>query len=130
MLVAGVGAGGYWGVSTVRASFPQTTGEIRLDSLSGQVEVKRDAMGVPQIYADNETDLFRAQGYVQAQDRFYEMDVRRHVTAGRLSEMFGEGQVETDSSCAPSAGAGSRRRSTTRSCRRRPRSTSRRTRRA
>ncbi|MFF5921764.1 penicillin acylase family protein [Streptomyces flavochromogenes] len=96
-LVAGVGYGGFWGVSTVRASFPQTTGEIRLDSLSGEVEVKRDANGVPQIYADNETDLFRAQGYVQAQDRFYEMDVRRHVTAGRLSEMFGESQVETDS---------------------------------
>ncbi|MFD9046744.1 penicillin acylase family protein, partial [Streptomyces zaomyceticus] len=96
-LVAGVGYGGYWGVSTVRASFPQTTGEIRLDSLSGTVDVKRDANGVPQIYADNETDLFRAQGYVQAQDRFYEMDVRRHVTAGRLSEMFGESQVETDS---------------------------------
>ncbi|WP_406059114.1 penicillin acylase family protein [Streptomyces sp. NBC_01077] len=96
-LVAGVGYGGYWGVSTVRASFPQTTGEIRLDRLSGEVEVKRDANGVPQIYADNETDLFRAQGYVQAQDRFYEMDVRRHVTAGRLSEMFGESQVETDS---------------------------------
>ncbi|MFE4619767.1 penicillin acylase family protein [Streptomyces sp. NPDC056747] len=96
-LVAGFGFGGYWGVSTVRASFPQTTGEIRLDSLSADVEVKRDANGVPQIYADNETDLFRAQGYVQAQDRFYEMDVRRHVTAGRLSEMFGESQVETDS---------------------------------
>lgn len=95
-LVAGVGYGGDWGVSTVRASFPQTTGEIRLDRLSGEVEVKRDANGVPQIYADNETDLFRAQGYVQAQDRFYEMDVRRHVTAGRLSEMFGDGQVETD----------------------------------
>ncbi|MFC8494824.1 penicillin acylase family protein [Streptomyces sp. NPDC057235] len=97
VLVAGVGAGGYWGVSTVRASFPQTTGEIRLDGLSGRVEVKRDALGVPQVYADNEQDLFRAQGYVQAQDRFYEMDVRRHVTAGRLSEMFGDGQVETDS---------------------------------
>ncbi|MFJ5079951.1 penicillin acylase family protein [Streptomyces sp. NPDC088553] len=96
-LVAGVGYGGFWGVSTVRASFPQTTGEIRLDGLSGEVEVKRDANGVPQIYADNETDLFRAQGYVQAQDRFYEMDVRRHVTAGRLSEMFGESQIETDS---------------------------------
>ncbi|MFI6421417.1 penicillin acylase family protein [Streptomyces sp. NPDC050842] len=96
-LVAGIGFGGYWGVTTVRASFPQTTGEIRLDSLSADVTVKRDANGVPQIYADNETDLFRAQGYVQAQDRFYEMDVRRHVTAGRLSEMFGESQVETDS---------------------------------
>ncbi|MGW6566414.1 penicillin acylase family protein [Streptomyces sp. NPDC054975] len=95
-LVSGVGYGGYWGVSTVRGSFPQTTGEIRLDSLSGQVEVKRDAYGVPQIYADTESDLFRAQGYVQAQDRFYEMDVRRHMTAGRLSEMFGKSQVDTD----------------------------------
>lgn len=95
-LVAGVGYGGYWGVSAVRGSFPQTTGEIRLDSLSGEVEVKRDAYGVPQIYADTEADLFRAQGYVQAQDRFYEMDVRRHMTAGRLSEMFGKSQVDTD----------------------------------
>ncbi|WP_327375901.1 penicillin acylase family protein [Streptomyces sp. NBC_01216] len=95
-LVAGFGYGGYWGVSTVRASFPQTTGTIRLDSLSGQVEVKRDAYGVPQIYADTEADLFRAQGFVQAQDRFYEMDVRRHMTSGRLSEMFGKSQVDTD----------------------------------
>ncbi|MCX2183229.1 penicillin acylase family protein [Streptomyces sp. SKN60] len=95
-LVAGVGYGGYWGVSTVRGSFPQTTGTIRLDALTGPVEVKRDANGVPQIYADNEADLFRAQGYVQAQDRFYEMDVRRHTTAGRLSEMFGKSQVDTD----------------------------------
>ncbi|WP_329119545.1 penicillin acylase family protein [Streptomyces sp. NBC_01353] len=95
-LVAGVGYGGYWGVSTVRGSFPQTTGELRLDKLSGQVEVKRDAYGVPQIYADTEADLFRAQGFVQAQDRFYEMDVRRHMTSGRLSEMFGKDQVDTD----------------------------------
>ncbi|MFE5298853.1 penicillin acylase family protein [Streptomyces sp. NPDC056632] len=95
-LVAGVGYGAYWGVSTVRGSFPQTSGTIRIDGLSAPVEVKRDAYGVPQIYADNEADLFRAQGYVQAQDRFYEMDVRRHVTAGRLSEMFGKSQVDTD----------------------------------
>ncbi|WP_282692956.1 penicillin acylase family protein [Streptomyces sp. CC208A] len=95
-LVGAVGFGGWWGVGTVRASFPQTTGEVRLDALSGDVEVKRDAHGIPQIYADTETDLFRAQGYVQAQDRFYEMDVRRHLTAGRLSEMFGDSQVDTD----------------------------------
>ncbi|GAA2796871.1 penicillin acylase family protein [Streptomyces showdoensis] len=95
-LVAGIGYGAYWGVSTVRGSFPQTTGTLRIDKLSGPVEVKRDAYGVPQIYADSEADLFRAQGYVQAQDRFYEMDVRRHMTAGRLSEMFGKSQVDTD----------------------------------
>ncbi|WP_424568717.1 penicillin acylase family protein [Streptomyces sp. CH-036] len=95
-LVAGVGYGAYWSVSTVRASYPQTTGSITLDGLSGDVEVKRDSYGIPQIYADSDADLFRAQGFVQAQDRFWEMDVRRHMTSGRLSEMFGSGQVETD----------------------------------
>ncbi|MFF8291034.1 penicillin acylase family protein [Streptomyces sp. NPDC016309] len=95
-LVAGVGYGAYWSVSTVRAPFPQTTGTLKLDGLSGPVDVKRDDYGVPQIYASTDEDLFRAQGYVQAQDRFWEMDVRRHMTAGRLSEMFGKDQVETD----------------------------------
>lgn len=96
-LVAGVGYGTYWSVSTVRASYPQTSGTIRLTGLDSNVEVKRDSYGIPQIYADSDADLFRAQGFVQAQDRFWEMDVRRHMTAGRLSEMFGSGQVETDS---------------------------------
>ncbi|MEV7088517.1 penicillin acylase family protein [Streptomyces sp. NPDC093085] len=96
-LVAGVGYGAYWSVGTVRASFPQTAGSVTLKGLSGPVDVRRDSYGVPQIYANSDADLFRAQGYVQAQDRFWEMDVRRHMTAGRLSEMFGKGQVKTDS---------------------------------
>ena len=95
-LVAGIGYGAYWSVSTVRASFPQTTGSLQLKGLSGPVDVRRDSYGIPQIYANTDADLFRAQGYVQAQDRFYEMDVRRHMTSGRLSEMFGKGQVKTD----------------------------------
>ncbi|MGC5398622.1 penicillin acylase family protein [Streptomyces sp. DT20] len=96
-LVAGIGYGTYWSVSTVRASYPQTNGTAQLAGLDSNVEVKRDSYGIPQIYADSDSDLFRAQGFVQAQDRFWEMDVRRHMTAGRLSEMFGSGQVETDS---------------------------------
>lgn len=95
-LFGGVAYGGYWGVSTVRASFPQTKGSLTLDGLSGPVDVKRDGNGIPQIYAASDEDLFMAQGYVQAQDRFYEMDVRRHMTSGRLSEMFGSGQVKND----------------------------------
>lgn len=95
-IIGGVGYGAFWSVSTVRASFPQTKGSISLDGLSGPVDVKRDGYGIPQIYASSDEDLFMAQGYVQAQDRFYEMDVRRHMTAYRLSEMFGEGQVEND----------------------------------
>ncbi|GAB3973463.1 penicillin acylase family protein [Streptomyces sparsus] len=96
LLVAGVGGGTFWTVSTVRDSFPEATGSIKLDGLSGTVNVKRDGNGIPQVYAGTAEDLFMAQGYVQAQDRFWEMDVRRHTTAGRLSELFGESQVETD----------------------------------
>ncbi|QLE72461.1 penicillin acylase family protein [Streptomyces rectiverticillatus] len=96
LLVAGIGFGAYWSVSTVRASFPETSGTLQLKGLGGQVKVARDDHGIPQIYAESAEDLFRAQGFVQAQDRFWEMDVRRHLTAGRLSEMFGDGQVETD----------------------------------
>ncbi|MFF3964743.1 penicillin acylase family protein [Streptomyces griseorubiginosus] len=95
-LVGAVAYGGYWSVSTVRASFPQTKGSVELQGLSGPVDVKRDSYGIPQIYASSDEDLFMAQGYVQAQDRFYEMDVRRHLTAGRLSEMFGKGTVDDD----------------------------------
>ncbi len=84
-------------LGTVRRSMPETEGRLALPGLAGPVEVLRDDHGVPQIYADTPEDLFEAQGYVHAQDRFYEMDVRRHITSGRLSELFGPSQVETDS---------------------------------
>jgi penicillin G amidase len=83
-------------VVTVRRSFPQVDGELSVVGLNSPVEVVRDAYGIPQIYADTANDLFFAQGYVQAQDRFYEMDFRRHLTAGRLAELVGEDAVETD----------------------------------
>ncbi|MFE2140977.1 penicillin acylase family protein [Streptomyces sp. NPDC059456] len=95
-LLVGFGYGTYWSMDNVRASFPQATGTLKVPGLTGTVEVKRDSHGIPQLYADNDDDLFRAQGFVHAQDRFWEMDVRRHMTSGRLSEMFGAGQVETD----------------------------------
>src|SRR5690606_10981425 len=67
-----------------------------VDGLQAQVTVQRDALGVPTITADSSHDLFYAQGFVHAQDRFFEMDFRRHVTSGRVSEMFGESQAGTD----------------------------------
>ncbi len=92
LLIVGV-ATAVW---TVRRSFPQTSGTLKVSGLQSKVTVVRDDHGIPQIYADNSADLFFAQGYVQAQDRFFQMDVQRHVTAGRLSELFGEQALETD----------------------------------
>jgi penicillin amidase len=85
-----------FGFFLVRRSFPQVEGEIEASGLEGRVEIVRDADGVPHIYAGTEHDLFFAQGYAHAQDRFWQMDFWRHIGAGRLSEMFGDGQVETD----------------------------------
>ncbi len=96
VLAVVLGALGWYAYDLSRKSFPTLDGSIEIAGLSGNVEVLRDKNGIPQIYADTPEDLFRAQGYVQAQDRFWEMDVRRHMTAGRLSEMFGSSQVDND----------------------------------
>lgn len=93
LLVLGFAA---FAVFTVRNSFPQTSGEIEVAGLVSSVEVLRDELGVPHIYANNMHDLFFAQGYTHAQDRFWQMDFWRHISAGRLSELFGSSQVDTD----------------------------------
>src|SRR5512136_833025 len=81
---------------TVRKSWPQETGAIQIAGLKDKVEVLRDKWGVPHIYASNQHDLFVAQGYTHAQDRFWQMDVWRHIGSGRLAEMFGQSQLNTD----------------------------------
>ena len=96
LLVVVLGVVAILAVTWVRRPFPVTEGEIEVPGLQGKVEVIRGDQGIPQIYADSADDLFRAQGFVHAQDRFFEMDVRRHVTSGRLSEMVGESGLETD----------------------------------
>ncbi|WP_240665779.1 penicillin acylase family protein [Agromyces sp. LHK192] len=95
VLVIGVAAAGF-GWWTVNRSFPTTSGQLEVAGLSDSVRVTRDANGIPTIVAENDHDLFLAQGFVHAQDRFWEMDFRRHVTAGRLAELFGDSQVGTD----------------------------------
>ena len=81
---------------SARRPLPEYNGTVAMPRLQADVEVVRDENGIPHIFADTAEDLFRAQGYVHAQDRFWEMDFRRHVTAGRLSELFGPDQVGTD----------------------------------
>ncbi len=97
VLVAVAVAAALFLVWTVQRSFPQTDGEIPLGGLDAAVTVERDDRGIPTITATTAHDLFYAQGFVHAQDRFWEMDFRRHVTSARVAELFGESQVGTDS---------------------------------
>jgi len=64
-------------------------GEISLPGLTSEVEVFRDSWGVPHIYAQNLDDLFFAQGFVQAQDRLWQMEMYRRAGEGRLAEILG-----------------------------------------
>lgn len=102
VLALAAGAGGtyyfksYLPNTVAPKSFPQVDGEIQLEGLDGTVDVYRDLMGIPHIYATTSHDLFFAQGYVHAQDRFWQMDFYRHVGEGRVAELFGASQVESD----------------------------------
>ncbi len=69
---------------------PVLDGDVRAPALSGEVHVYRDRYGVPHIFADNEQDLFFAAGYVQAQDRLFEMVLIRAMAEGRLAELLGD----------------------------------------
>jgi penicillin amidase len=94
-LIGAIGAGGLVAFVTYRA-MPQTSGSIDIPGLDDRVTVIRDDAGIARIYADTPHDLFLAQGYVHAQDRLWQMEVWRHISAGRLSELFGETALDTD----------------------------------
>ncbi len=68
---------------------PQHQGTLNVDGLQYPVEILRDRWGVPQIYGQNAHDVYFAQGYTHAQDRWWQMELYRHVGRGALSEMLG-----------------------------------------
>ena len=79
-----------------RKALPDYNQNVTLSGLTDEVMVYRDMHAVPHIYAKNENDLYLTVGYLMAQDRLWHMDLLRRVTQGRLSEIFGEGMVDTD----------------------------------
>lgn len=78
------------------ASLAQIEGTLEAPGLRAPVEVVRDRWGVAHIYAQNRHDLFFAQGYVQAQDRLWQMDMWRRINEGRLSEILGPEALRHD----------------------------------
>ena len=92
LLLLAVGTG-WW---LMRGSLPELDGELALAGLSAPVTVQRDANGTVTIDAANETDALRALGYVHAQERYFEMDLMRRMSAGELSELFGAIALDTD----------------------------------
>lgn len=85
------GAGGY-----LYSKQPTRQGQIELRNLQGSVTVRYDERGVPHIRAENEADLYRALGYVHAQDRLFQMEAMRRLARGELAEVLGPKLLDTD----------------------------------
>jgi penicillin G amidase len=79
-----------------RNALPDYRRDVILKGLQEEVTVLRKEHAIPVIMAGSEQDLYRAVGYVMAQDRLWQMDLLRRATTGRLSEIFGEDLAETD----------------------------------
>src|SRR5438552_481228 len=77
-------------------ALPQTSGSLAVAGLIQPVRVIRDRWGIPHISAQNQRDLFVAQGFVQAQDRLFQMDLWRRSSQGRLAEVLGPNFIDRD----------------------------------
>lgn len=83
----------------LRASLPQVDGTWHTDrtaALAAPVTIERDALGVPTITGRTRGDVAYATGFVQAQDRFFQMDLLRRVVAGEMSALVGPAALDLD----------------------------------
>ncbi len=83
----------YW---LIQRAMPNLDGKLSIAGLQAPVEIRRDKYGIPHIYAQNRDDLFRAQGFVHAQDRLWQMEQNRRIAQGTLAEVFGEPALDAD----------------------------------
>jgi penicillin G amidase len=79
-----------------RRALPRTSGRLAVAGLEAEVTVRRDRWGVPHIEASSRPDLHFAQGFVQAQDRAWQMHFYKRVVSGRLSEFAGTETLPVD----------------------------------
>jgi penicillin amidase len=70
--------------------------DLVLKNVSGDVEVIYDENLIPHIFAENELDLYRAQGYITAKHRLWQMEFQTMAAAGRLSEIVGSVALDLD----------------------------------
>jgi penicillin amidase len=78
---------GFW--TNAETSLPESE-ELNIEGLMDEVSIVFDERRVPHIFAQNEHDLFFAQGYITAQQRLFQMEIQTYDAAGRLSELIGE----------------------------------------
>lgn len=70
--------------------------EINFPSLKGKVNIYFDERLVPHVFADNDEDLYFAQGYLHARFRLFQMDLQTRAAEGRASEIAGSAAINYD----------------------------------
>ncbi|MCZ7619368.1 MAG: penicillin acylase family protein [Myxococcota bacterium] len=80
-------AAALWGHREARTRPALVAGH--LPHFEARVEILRDARGLAHVYAEGERDLYAVLGFLQAADRFFQIDLLRHIGAARLSEWIG-----------------------------------------
>ena len=81
-------------LSTASAQTPAAS--IQISGLSQPVEIIRDRWGINHIYAQNEPDLFFAQGYAAAKDRLFQFEIWRRQATGTVAEILGRRELNRD----------------------------------
>jgi penicillin amidase len=82
--------------AVLAAALPRRDGELTVTGLSAALEIDLDARAIPRIRATSFADALRGQGYMHAQERFFQMDLLRRSAAGELAELFGERALAAD----------------------------------
>lgn len=80
----------------LQRSVPDQNGTAQLDGLTGNVRVVMDKEGIPHIEAESHLEASRVLGYLHARERLWQMEVLRMAGQGRLSEMFGDATISSD----------------------------------
>ena len=72
------------------------SGEVHIPGLTDKVIVHYDEQMIPHVFAQNNHDLYKAQGYLTAKHRLWQLEFQTYAAAGRLSEIFGEAAFDYD----------------------------------
>lgn len=81
---------------TVFAQEKASTETLQIEGLKAPVEIIVDHWGIPHIYAQNEADLFFAQGFNAARDRLFQFEIWRRQSTGTVAEILGERELKRD----------------------------------
>jgi len=85
---------GFW--QNAESKNAGTAESLQISGLQDKVVIRFDEHRIPHIFAQNDHDLYLAQGYITARDRLWQLDIQTRSAAGRLAEIVGPKALDID----------------------------------